>query len=269
MKTRIVSAFLLIPLALFIYLGGMPLLLIAFVIGAIAISEFSEGFRTIGIRPSRPTAWFCLLLLYGIYGHMIGTDASVASYAHYLMLWFFFVVAMSLMMILFRKEHNVSDGTVTMISVFYIGFFSSHAVLIDHLEHGSILIWLALFTAFGTDTFAYLAGMRFGKRKLCPALSPKKTVEGAAGGVVGSILLCTLFGLFLIPDMVLHCAVIGCLGSLFAQIGDLVASAFKRTMGIKDYGNLIPGHGGILDRFDSILFTLPIVYYYTIFIIYN
>jgi phosphatidate cytidylyltransferase len=87
--------------------------------------------------------------------------------------------------------------------------------------------------------------------------------------MAGSIALCTIFGGVVVPDLILHCAAIGWIGSIFAQMGDLVASAFKRKMGIKDYGNLIPGHGGILDRFDSILFTLPVIYYYTILIIYN
>ena len=269
MKTRIGSALLLVPLTLFIFMGGMPLLLIAFVIGVMAMSEFADGFAKIGVKAYKPVGWACLALLYTLYSHMILTGQPVAIYQNYLMLWVFAVVATGLLLMLFTKDHNISNGPVTMLSVFYIGFFSSHVVLIDHLEQGAILVWLALLTAFGTDIFAYLIGIRFGKRKLCPALSPKKTVEGALGGMAGSIALCTIFGGVVVPDLILHCAAIGWIGSIFAQMGDLVASAFKRKMGIKDYGNLIPGHGGILDRFDSILFTLPVIYYYTILIIYN
>ena len=110
--------------------------------------------------------------------------------------------------------------------------------------------------------------MLFGKKKLCASLSPKKTVEGALGGVIGSVLLCTAFAWIFQPNLLFHCVIIGLLGSIIAQFGDLVASSFKRTMGVKDYGNIIPGHGGVLDRFDSILFTIPFVYYYVIFIIY-
>ena len=123
------------------------------------------------------------------------------------------------------------------------------------------MIWLVFLSAFGTDIMAYFTGMAIGKHKLCPNLSPKKSVEGAVGGVVGSIVFCGLFGWLVIPDMLTECLIIGALGSVVAQLGDLSASAFKRQMGIKDYGNLIPGHGGILDRFDSVMFTAPLVYY--------
>jgi phosphatidate cytidylyltransferase len=114
---------------------------------------------------------------------------------------------------------------------------------------------------------AYFSGFLFGKNKLCPKISPKKTIEGAVGGTIGSIVLSGIFGYFVMPEMLVHCLVIGLLGSIVAQFGDLTASIFKRKMGIKDYGNLIPGHGGILDRFDSVLFTGPIIYYYIVLVI--
>ena len=104
--------------------------------------------------------------------------------------------------------------------------------------------------------------MFLGKHKMCPHLSPKKTWEGAVGGVLGSALVCGLFGYFLCPQYLVHCIIIGVIGSPISMCGDLTASAYKRKMGIKDYGNLIPGHGGIMDRFDSVLFTGPFVYYY-------
>jgi len=93
-------------------------------------------------------------------------------------------------------------------------------------------------------------------------ISPKKTIEGAIGGVVGSILICGGFGFIFAHQYFVHCLVIGAIGAVISQCGDLTASIFKRKMGLKDYGNLIPGHGGILDRFDSVLFTAPAVYYY-------
>ena len=122
--------------------------------------------------------------------------------------------------------------------------------------------------AFGTDIMAYFTGMALGRHKLCPHLSPKKSVEGAIGGVLGSMLFCGLFGYFVADGLLTECVTIGLIGSIAAQLGDLSASAFKRQMGIKDYGNLIPGHGGILDRFDSVLFTAPLVYYAMQFVIY-
>jgi phosphatidate cytidylyltransferase len=93
-------------------------------------------------------------------------------------------------------------------------------------------------------------------------LSPKKTIEGCIGGVVGSVVCCGLFGYFAIPAFFLHCVIIGVLGGVVSQVGDLMASAIKRRLGIKDYGTLIPGHGGLLDRIDSLLFTAPLVYIY-------
>jgi phosphatidate cytidylyltransferase len=121
---------------------------------------------------------------------------------------------------------------------------------------------LVFLTAFGTDIFAYFAGSFLGRHKLCPSISPKKTVEGAIGGVVGSVLLCGVFGYFALRGFFIHCVVIGALGGVLSQVGDLVASVIKRGAGVKDYGRLIPGHGGLLDRIDSVLFTAPLVFYY-------
>ena len=111
-----------------------------------------------------------------------------------------------------------------------------------------------------TDTFAYFSGYLFGKHKLIPKISPKKTIEGSIGGVIGSIVCCIIFGYIFKLDII-QMIIIGGLGSVIAQIGDLFASAIKRYVGIKDYGKLIPGHGGILDRFDSVILVAPFVYY--------
>ena len=105
---------------------------------------------------------------------------------------------------------------------------------------------------------------------MAPNISPKKTWEGAVGGVIGAVILCGVFGLIMYGDrgeIFIHCMVMGFFGALFGMAGDLIASAFKRKMGIKDYGNLIPGHGGILDRFDSVILVAPFVYYYILIFI--
>ena len=124
-----------------------------------------------------------------------------------------------------------------------------------------------LIAAFGADIMAYFTGMAIGKHKMAPNLSPKKTIEGAVGGLIGSALFSALFGYFVMPEIVVKCAIIGAIGGAVSMAGDLTASAFKRQMGIKDYGNLIPGHGGILDRFDSVLFVAPFVYYFSVFVL--
>ncbi|MDR2163229.1 MAG: phosphatidate cytidylyltransferase [Clostridiales Family XIII bacterium] len=123
-------------------------------------------------------------------------------------------------------------------------------------------VWLVIFSAFATDIFAYFTGRAIGRRKLAPVLSPRKTVEGSIGGVAGSVIVCGLFGHFAMPEFFAHCIVIGVLGGVVSQLGDITASAIKRKLGIKDYGNLIPGHGGLLDRIDSLIFTAPLVFIY-------
>lgn len=142
-----------------------------------------------------------------------------------------------------------------------------HVVLTDQLEGYAVMVWLIFLTAFGTDVMAYFTGYAIGKHKLCPGISPKKTIEGAIGGTLGSVILCGAFGYFFANEFFIHCMIIGALGGVISQFGDLTASVFKRKMGIKDYGNLIPGHGGVLDRFDSVLFTAPLVYYYIVLVL--
>ena len=141
------------------------------------------------------------------------------------------------------------------------------------MQDGKILVWIIFLSAWGCDTLAYCAGRLFGKHKLAPVLSPKKTIEGAIGGTLGAALLGFLFGMafrekmdeVLRPELV--CAVSCGVGALSSQIGDLAASGIKRDHDVKDYGHLIPGHGGVLDRFDSVIFTAPAVYFAIIFLL--
>ncbi len=134
------------------------------------------------------------------------------------------------------------------------------------LDGGFYLVWLIYIAAWGSDTFAYCVGKLIGKHKLSSKLSPKKTIEGCTGGVAGAALLGMLYAWIFRQPLaahgytVWHFALAGALGSLSSQIGDLGASAIKRNYEIKDYGKLIPGHGGVMDRFDSILFTAPLAY---------
>ena len=130
----------------------------------------------------------------------------------------------------------------------------------NDFQLGKILVWLIFIIAFATDIMAYFTGYLFGKHKLIPKVSPKKTIEGSVGGILGSTIGCLLFAYYFnlsLPIM----AVLGLLGSVIAQFGDLFASSIKRYVGIKDYGKLIPGHGGVLDRFDSVILVAPFVYF--------
>lgn len=156
----------------------------------------------------------------------------------------------------------------TFFAVIYAAVLMSFIYLVRSGDDGIFLIWLIFLSSWGCDTCAYLTGVTCGKHKMAPVLSPKKSVEGGIGGVIGAALLGALYG-FLVRNQVgfdhpaLVCAVVCGAGGLISMVGDLAASAVKRNYGIKDYGKLIPGHGGILDRFDSVLFTAPVIYYLT------
>ena len=267
MKTRILSGLIMAPLLVILIIGGYVLYAGCFAIGVMAVYEFYKGFKAMDVHACYPIAVLAAAALYGIgiYEHMHVMEGASQDPFWY-MLWVFAVVLASLLYLFKIEERKLSDAMATITGIFYIVFFSYHIGLIAMMgmEVSAVknLVWLVVITAFGTDIMAYFTGYAFGKHKLCPKISPKKTIEGAVGGTLGSIILCGIFGFFFAKPLLVHCLIIGLLGGIISQFGDLTASIFKRKMGIKDYGNLIPGHGGILDRFDSVLFTGPLVYYY-------
>jgi len=156
---------------------------------------------------------------------------------------------------------------ILLFGVMYICLTFGHFLMIRKLPDGPFLIFFVLLVSWGADAAAYFVGRTYGSRPLAPILSPKKTVEGLIGGVLGAILIGWLSSLWFLPSFTLvDCLVLGILLTLLGTIGDLSESAFKRQTGAKDSGNLIPGHGGFLDRIDSLLLTVPTFYYYMVFI---
>jgi phosphatidate cytidylyltransferase len=145
-------------------------------------------------------------------------------------------------------------------AIVYVGVMLSFIYQTRMLGSGQFVVWLIFLCSWGCDTCAYCAGRLFGRHKMSPVLSPNKTIEGAVGGVLGAILLGMGYAL-LTDGPVLEYMIICLVGALISMVGDLAASAIKRNTEIKDYGTLIPGHGGILDRFDSVIFTAPVIYY--------
>jgi len=144
-------------------------------------------------------------------------------------------------------------------------FFGSHFPV---AARGAWLVLYVFVVTWSADAGAYFIGMRFGKRPLAPRLSPKKTVEGAVGGVLASTVTSLLMGTWLGLPWI-HCLIIGPVLGALGEIGDLAESALKRDLGIKDFGGILPGHGGVLDRFDSLLFTAPVAYYYLVFVVHR
>lgn len=259
MLIRILSALVAIPLLLTIVIkGGLLLKVAVLVVSILGLNEFYNAFRNINLYPIKYIGLVSIILIF--------LFTLKNTNANYIMLWFF----INMILVLFcslRKKTDLNSSILTVFGIFYIVFFIYHVVFIANLTYNYQLIWLIFITAWATDTFAYFTGYLFGKKKLCPEISPKKTIEGAVGGVLGSILTCSLFMYYFNPQLLIHGFLIGFSGSIVGQTGDLTASLFKRYVGIKDYGKIMPGHGGVLDRFDSILFTAPLVYYYIVLFI--
>lgn len=174
---------------------------------------------------------------------------------------------------IFLSEISYRADVSSIFGVFYVSVMLSYVYQTRMLPGGAYIVWLIFLCSWGCDTCAYCVGVLIGKHKMAPVLSPKKSWEGAVGGVVGAALL-TLIYCFVFQgsmgstnrDIIMLCMICA-IGAIISMIGDLTASAIKRNYDIKDYGRLIPGHGGILDRFDSVIFTAPIIYYLALYLI--
>lgn len=212
------------------------------------LSKWPQAFQPIGQTALEAGLWMF-------------SGASVRFLAFAAIVWLFSRLVFQ------HGRFHLDDMAMTVTGILYIPFLMSFVAQVRGMQHGQWLIWVVAIGAVVTDTACYFAGVTLGRRKLLPAVSPKKTVEGAIGGVVGCTLVMTGFGL-LLPQAVrtdihwVHFLVMGFLCGLISQLGDWSASAIKRSAGIKDFGKLIPGHGGMLDRLDSILFVGPVVYLY-------
>lgn len=247
---RTISGIILVLLALFMAIkGGIMLACFVFLLSIIGLREFYNALENIEIKPIKTIGYIsCLCFLL----NSLGFTQLNLIFMLYLLLTVLLITS------IFKKDMNIIDLATTFFGVFYIPFFMQHIIYLE----GTIYIWLIFIAAWGTDTFAYIFGNLFGKTKLHPELSPNKTIEGSIGGIFGTFILTLIFSkhFSLIPLWKL--LIFSIISSIMAQLGDLVASKIKRFTKIKDYGFIMPGHGGVLDRFDSILFTAPFVYYF-------
>lgn len=256
---RLISGIMLVILALFFVSQGGPLLFL--VTGATSLIGLFELYRVLGIH-----------------NKSLGAIGYLTAVSYYGILWFegehylTLMIIASLMLLMgvyvftFPK-YKTEEITGAFFGVCYVAVMLSYLYQVRAMEDGKHLVWLIFISSWGCDTCAYCVGMLIGKHKLAPVLSPKKSIEGAVGGAAGAVLLGFLYAYFFggemegVAEPMMVCALACGIAAVISQVGDLAASAIKRNHEVKDYGHLIPGHGGILDRFDSMIFTAPAIYF--------
>lgn len=263
MLTRCISGVVLVAIALAVILsGGYVLAATLLAISCIGFYELSKACK-VHTGKLNALECVCYLAIAAFYGITVfaGEDILVLLWAV-----LFFLSVMGVYVLAFPK-FSAEQIMAAYFCVLYAPVMFSFIYRIRVTEYGIYLVWMVFVASWISDTFAYFTGMLLGRHKLAPVLSPKKSIEGSIGGVIGSSLAGALFGYVFSTkvgqdiNLIVVCAVLGALGSVISQIGDLAASAIKRNHDIKDYGNLIPGHGGIMDRFDSVIVTAPIIYF--------
>ncbi len=265
MKKRIISGLCMAPLLIVVFFGGWVLKIFAFVITIFALHEFFGVHKDDHVIASMPIAVSSVILLYVF--NIVHLDPIYYS------LWFMILLAACVLYLFNVDNRLVEDATLTFFGTVYIGFSLFHLAWMADFGEYSIFVWMVIICAIVTDIAAYFTGMLlrrftlFGDGKLCPKISPKKTYIGAIGGVLFCALASFLFGFFFTDGLWVHCLIMGVIGSIAGQIGDLLASIFKRKVDVKDYGNLIPGHGGVMDRIDSLLLTAPVIAWYVYIVI--
>lgn len=256
---RIISALVGIPLVVIaVWFGGIPLILLTGLIIVLGLKEMTGMLAKLGLKPS---LWLAvtggLIMTAGAYLYKEGYPGPTIT----IILFMHLLATVAL-----YPRYSLLDSAGTMMGTMYVGLLN-YFYLLRMLPDGWIWLIFTLTATWTTDTAAYFVGMAFGRRRIAPTLSPKKTLEGAVGGFAGSILVAGVFSYIYTFLPVSKVLLLGLSLGAAAQVGDLLESAFKRQAGVKDSSDLIPGHGGILDRIDSTLFTAPLVYYFVLLFI--
>ena len=254
-KTRLISGILLVIAALLTIISGGYVLF--FTLVCISLIGMQELYKAMGVHGESTG----LLEIIGYLGAILYYVSLLLGFESYGLM----TVLVSLILIMFvyvftYPKYNAHQIMSAFFGVVYVAVMLSFILLTRNLPDGKFIVWLIFLCSWGCDTCAYCVGMLIGKHKMAPVLSPKKSVEGGIGGVVGAGLLGVIYAAAIQGPMVEYAVICG-IGALISMVGDLAASAIKRNQGINDYGKLIPGHGGILDRFDSVIFTAPVIYY--------
>lgn len=260
-KTRLISGIVLVLIALLtIITGGWVLWGTLLALSLIGVFEL---YRAVGLwKKENRSLTYTGLAGVVFYYLLLGFKADAYTMTGLILV---LVVIMAVYVFSYPKYH-AEQIMAAFFGIIYVAVMLSYVYQTRNVQDGVFLVWLIFLCSWGCDTCAYCVGMLIGKHKMSPVLSPKKSVEGAVGGVVGAALLGAIYAAVVgshleAENPVITYAIICAVGALISMVGDLAASAIKRNQGIKDYGKLIPGHGGILDRFDSVIFTAPAIYF--------
>lgn len=270
-RTRLLSGILLVAIALAVFIaGGSILAVVLLLISLIAYQELTAACKVRGeeMMSSHPVilGLEMTLVYYAAIGLALARDITFVYQAMVIVIAVAFLGFLFVYVFTFPKYH-ANQIMSAMFSFLYGPVMLSFLYLLrEGFNDGIYLVWFVFLASWGSDTCAYCVGVLIGKHKMTPKLSPKKSVEGAIGGVLGAAILFTLYTHFVInvySGITLSlplAAILGAAGALVSMVGDLAASAVKRDYEIKDYGKLIPGHGGIMDRFDSVIVAAPIIF---------
>lgn len=262
-RERFISSIVLVIVALVTVIMGGPVLAILSTV--ISIIGMYELYKIQGIEMK-------IMGIIGYCGAIAYYILLLTGYREYLAMLVFIMLALFMADYVFTfPRYKANQVMLAFFGFFYVAILLSHIYQTRTLEHGVFLVWLIFISSWICDTCAYCVGVLFGKHKMAPILSPKKSIEGAIGGFAGAGIVGYIFGFCIVKftgntiDPIVF-AIICMAGALISMVGDLAASGIKRDYNVKDYGDLIPGHGGILDRFDSIIFTAPIIYYLALYL---
>ncbi len=257
---RITSGLLGFPIVVLILLIG-NIYVVDIALAIIAVFAIDEYFNAVS-KVSKPVRWLGYLSCASIaFVHLVPAENLNLVVT---------LTVPTILIILFAQiiitdmKTNFVDIAYTFVGIFYVVFFMMFIAFINGMKNGKILIWYPLMAAWGTDVFAYMIGKKIGKHKFSK-ISPKKTIEGSIGGLIGSVLMALCYTYIANTFWNMQISYIYIIGimiilSLVGQIGDFAASSIKRYVNIKDFSNLIPGHGGMLDRIDSLIFLSPFAY---------
>lgn len=249
--------------------GGLPFTLAIGLLTTLGILEYTELIKKQNIRSQTQVLLFSSLLVLALiyvitskYGLDPLESLRIGERALTLMLLAVFIIIFSGELLRGDPEQGLINAAANLFGTVYIGFMFAYILLLRFIpeQNGLFYVLFTVLVTWANDSAAYFIGINFGKHKLSPKISPKKSIEGSIGGLGGGLLAATVLGWYFHKPIGLM-LFLGFMVVVAGQFGDLVESVIKRNAGVKDSGNFLPGHGGVLDRFDSLLLSAPVVYY--------